>query len=639
MRGCLIIFFLLQFYGVSFATDTVVFGEVTPEEISLEECPFDKDAPAVYSKYSGEIKMHLGYIYIKKHVRIKILDKKGLDEATVNIPYFAKDGYERLSNIKAQTINSNSNQKLEFHEIRSDQFYQVDLTNNWEEVRFTFPNVKVGSILEYEYTIISENFLYLEDWAFQFDLPVMFSDLKVKIPSSLSYQVLLQGNRLLKKYREISTNYWVLENVPAARNEPFLYNKEDHLEKLKFQLVSYEQAREFGLPERKAIMKTWEDLAEEVLDSYAFRSYLNKSSTARDIIKSLNLTGKDQLNKCRIIYNYVLNNYQWTGKYRRYTYQKFSDFHEKKKGHSSELNLFLTLLLSEAGLEAYPVLLSTRTNGHYLKEHPFLSQFNHLATYVFIQGKEYLLDATDKFRPFHLMAENDQVKEGYVLNKRNPRWWDLPVANVSKYEMEMEIDISANQNAKGSFKLIADNFYALEARKEIFTLGINSWQRSALKYVANHKKRMVTVNNLRNIDQEFSIEGEVWFDFPTTNGDAHFRQFSPYLLNILNENPFISNVRNFPVQFPYKSLILYDININLPPSFSIHKIPTSEKILLPNDYGYFSLVVAVERNNIKVSIEISINTLELEAKQYENIRQFYALFVSKLNEEIIISKH
>ena len=57
--------------------------------------------------------------------------------------------------------------------------YEEKINDNWFQKKFVFPNVKSGSIIEYEYEIVSPFKFNLVDWEFQSELPTLYSEYKV----------------------------------------------------------------------------------------------------------------------------------------------------------------------------------------------------------------------------------------------------------------------------------------------------------------------------------------------------------------------------------------------------------------------------------------------------------------------------
>ena len=165
----------------------VKWGKYSQEEIRMSFGNYDKEAAAIVLCEYGTIKFSGSFITISKHVRIKILDENGLSFADVTLPYWYKDNLEEITTLKAQTANFNVSGKPQIDKVSNNQIFNADIDENWKAKKFTFPNVKKGSIIEYDYATISKNFTFLDDWIFQNAIPILHSELRVMIPETLDY--------------------------------------------------------------------------------------------------------------------------------------------------------------------------------------------------------------------------------------------------------------------------------------------------------------------------------------------------------------------------------------------------------------------------------------------------------------------
>lgn len=73
-------------------------------------------------------------------------------------------------------------------------------------------------------------------------------------------------------------------------------------------------------------------------------------------------------------------------------------------GNLSEINHGLINALQAGDIDAKIFLSSTRENGFPTKLHPVMTDFNYLMAFVNIDGKEYLLDASEKNLPFNMVS-------------------------------------------------------------------------------------------------------------------------------------------------------------------------------------------------------------------------------------------
>jgi len=615
------------------------YGKLSKEEVELKTCPFEPDADAIYLLNAGEIKITRSHVFIKKHIRIKILSEAGLKYADITLPYYSKNGYERILNIQAQTINVTPGNETNVYEVDKRNIFTSHVSGDWREKRFVFPNVRVGSIIEYEYKIVSDNFLYLNRWEFQKELPTLYSQLKVQLPEKLDYQVLLQGHRLLKKYRDVLTNYWELKDLPSIKGEPFLYNIHDYTETIQFQLAGYYMKNNISLPEEyQTLLTSWDDLAKNVMNSSDYRSYLNKTGFASAVLNEIGIVNLSQIEKMKKIYQYVQRNFTWNGKYRRFTYHKFNETITNKSGYSSEINLVLTLLLSESGLEACPMLISTRSHGEYVKEYPFLSQFNHLISYVLIDGKDFYLDATDPLRPYYLLSKESYVKEGFVLNKNDPHWQTIGNHPLSTATYNVNVNYFRPDSILVDLEMIYDGYEALENKQEILTKGINAFMHDEIRYKLINSKQKFYPKDWQRPSDSLRIVSNLICHTEIENGARINYYMDPVVIHLIDENPFKSNERYFPVQFPYRNKIVITLKLTFPDRYEIIGWPQSERIKLPNGYGEFSYTASKIDDFLYMQIVMKTNKTEIPPSQYENIKSYYSMIISKLSEAVVFSK-
>lgn len=77
------------------------FGKIEKADLLMKECDFDKAAEAVVLFDVAEVycfltpnAVNLFTTQVERHVRIKILDKKGLGQANIKIPYYSYKNVE-----------------------------------------------------------------------------------------------------------------------------------------------------------------------------------------------------------------------------------------------------------------------------------------------------------------------------------------------------------------------------------------------------------------------------------------------------------------------------------------------------------------------------------------------------------------
>jgi len=122
---------------------------------------------------------------------------------------------------------------------------------------------------------------------------------------------------------------------------------------------------------------------------------------------------------------------RYDGTDRYFALEPLRKAYEAHRGTSADVNLLLIAALREAGLPAYPVLLSTRDHGRINPEYPLLERFNYVVALVpLADGKDLLVDATNPLLPCGVLPKRCLNKSGRLIAKKEAdgRWVDLAPA-------------------------------------------------------------------------------------------------------------------------------------------------------------------------------------------------------------------
>ncbi len=213
-------------------------------DLKMETYDADPTADAVVLQEYVELKFDIWQdelrLYYEVYQRIKILTEEGKKYAEIEIPYIGLEQYEDITLISGFTFNYNEGSvkktKLKAKNIVVDKSQEPVYFK-----RFTMPEVEVGSIIEYKYTIASLNFIEPETFYFQKDIPVRISEFRANIPEFFTYKININGYyNLANESVEESTVFlnWIFRNedpIPSG----LAYKSKDFSVQMRFQLDSY----------------------------------------------------------------------------------------------------------------------------------------------------------------------------------------------------------------------------------------------------------------------------------------------------------------------------------------------------------------------------------------------------------------
>ena len=648
----------------------IKFGDVPVEDLEMTTYDGDSSAVAVILADFGtstiSYNQSKGFeLKFERTKRIKILKKEGYDWANMTIPLFKRDNIdEKLSGLKAVTLNWENNKVVE-SKLEKDGIFTEAVNQNWDYIKLTFPNVKVGSVIDVTYKTISPYLFNFQDWEFQSTIPVKWSEYRAQIPEYYEYQKFAQGyvpfkineQSAMKRTITLSSKQrasgidvsattfsshnidymenqfrWVAEGVAAFKVEPYMTTYRDYISKLNFELALIKIP---GEP-IQTVMGTWENINKELMDATNFGGVVKRSAYLKKTVDEITQGKIEEADKLAAIFNFVRSNVEWDGNYRLFSESDFKNVLESKKGSSAEINLLLVSMLQKAGMKADPVVLSTRDHGFVRQQFPLSSQFNYVICAANMKGKLLLLDATDRSLPIQMLPERCLNGSGFLISETQPGWIDLVPSVKSRIVTDATLVINDDGDMKASIKYSREGYDGQKMRLEFHSKG----EEDYLKGVRERNGWTIHSGKFENLENPNSPVAEIYeLSIPSDNGGmADIIYISPLIGNDITDNPFKSEKREYPVDFgsPFERTNL--IKLKVPEGYQVEDIPKPLAIALPNGGGRFVYSVNNLNGLVSITTQFIISKSLFNQMEYENLREFYAQVVAKNDEQIVIKK-
>lgn len=169
----------------------IKYGNILKEDIEMTTYKPDPSAPAVVLCDYGTVQVGPRTEYTRI-VRIKILSEEGLKYARVEVPYRFYNRYDDVQGLVGQTFNMNDKGKLVKSKTSGSDVKEENIDNKNRKMVLNLPDVKVGSVIEYKYTIASLDLVKLRDWYFQSTIPTIWSEFRLSVPFKMNYLVTYQ---------------------------------------------------------------------------------------------------------------------------------------------------------------------------------------------------------------------------------------------------------------------------------------------------------------------------------------------------------------------------------------------------------------------------------------------------------------
>ena len=529
-----------------------------------------------------------------KFRRILIRNKSVMDELSKNTLYYSahmNDG-KKLKTIRINTYNL-ENGKVVKTVAQDNDFFLEQSKGDLKSVKFTYPNMKEGSIIEMEY-YKRMNTTDLEDWYFQGDFPKLKSVYTVTLPDLFNFSIQFRNKKYLTGTKKsevvksvfssnfeylnstITTISWTYENVPPMREEPFTSTVDNFLACVKFQI----SARPVRPGVTRTLLRDWQEVCNNILNSESFGSQISSPSSFMKKQANLFAGAKStETDKAMVIYQNVRDHFKVDGRGVFYgDDQTLNDIYKTGTGNVGAINSVLIAMLRTQKIQADPVILATRDVGLTNQAYPLLDNYNYLICRVKADNKIYFLDASDAtmgFGKIPLACYNGHAR---VVTAEN---FPVFLAPDSLKETSLITADIRNDNS-GKFMILdcanhAGYYESSDLRSELKSKTQEALFNEATQKTPNKKSLdSFYISNLNNLEEPITLHYKMTLE-PQRDERIYFNPF----LNVgITENPFKSANRSYPVEMPYVSEKSYIVNLEIPAGYEIDELPKFQKMIL-----------------------------------------------------------
>jgi hypothetical protein len=646
------------------------FGLITLEERLLQAPTAYPNTGAVVIFDKGFVVTEIKGVQFQRHTRVKIIDESGIDKVT---PVVIKcRAYDWIRDVKA-LIHKPDGRVLEIDEKQTVKF--EDKTNR--SVTMSFPGLAAGDIFEYTYTIYyyggvdklgaEKYFLFsqaisyewlkerkkktvdwdehlykqvsnLPAWYFDNSAYTLYSELTVKLGSELDYTcvpsnipVELQhpdvrrGSGIIDRVYKYHT--WKMEDIPPTDYEPLMPRPNDYRPSLHFELFSTSG-------ENRIIIGNYADVhwlnVGKNMQGYLNMYVKRPRQMFADALQAVSgLAGAHD--KTKRLFDLVRDEYRADGKgYRlRPVKKNLREFYDKKTGAPFELNLLLVEMLKVAGVDAWPVLVSTRDQVDFRRT----ARFNHMIAYAEIDEGGVFMDASSKACPFGSLPPQCLVKEGLLVNFDQSRLVSVLTADPNSYRRDsVTVQVGRDGSVVASLVTILNGYPAMELGD--YLEHVVKGQRDSLQSPV--VSDIATWDNLKwRYDSLGRCVAQTRIPLEKLSATGVGGMVLP-IMPLLAENPFPAQVRLQPIDFlypfGYESKVL---------------IQAGERMLLPDssanasieiEGASFNRAILSADSTLIVITRLRIDKAEFTTSEYVAVRAFFEQASESCRRTIVLGQ-
>ncbi len=632
---------------------TSPYGKVDMADLQMTSCDFEKDANAEMLFDKGVVYFGSDLLTITEevHKRLKIFNDKGKDEANVKIKFYSGNHLEYVTGLQAETINLTDG-KIEITKLDKKSIYTKNIDNTHSEITFSFPNVKPGSIIEYKYNLGANSFADFPDWYFQEKIPVRYSEFNTGIPDVFYFRAISHINAAFAKHTtssdgrslvdpsgsypfNIENETRALANIHSLPYEPYMSSFHDNVQAVRFQLVSIRPIGGFT----HTGSDSWAKVGGKLIDENDFGGQLKRKLNGEDVIISKAKLLKTDDEKIAYVFGEVKNAMKWNEDDDWSTNDGTPRAWENKTGNSAEINLILYHLLKQSGINAYPMVVSTREHGKVDPYYTSVNQFNRAVVYVPLDSaKRYVLDATGKYNIYNQIPDELLNSSGLYIDKPKNLYDIVHLKNTSP--ARQSISIKAEIKPGGKLEGVAEISGTSYNRVDALTQYKNDGEKKYIDYLRDDNNNIkISSLKIENMEADtLPLLQKIDFNMDLTGSDENYIYLNANLFTSFRNNPFLSENRMTDVYFAYPRSYYVNGAFKIPAGYKTDVLPKNINMAMPDKSFGFKRYVTEQDGSVFVRYTITYNVSEYSKEYYPQLFEFFKKMHEMLNEQIVLKK-
>jgi len=630
---------------------------LSPAELEMKDNPEQSGAPAMILYYAVETDNTKA---TETHAtRIKVFTDEGKKYANIEIPYVEK--YSEVGEIAARTISPDG-RVTPFQ----DQIYDREIVKakkfRYHAKVLILPNVQVGSLIEYAYTMhykkkVPNEYHHPEQYMFTRGMTYPAAEWSVQRELFLKHGhfilVPVTGSRVaafktglradaVPKTLSDGRLQFDIDDVPGFEEEEYSPPEQN----IKGRMNLY-YAEGFYVSDNY-----WSGLGTALAKEYDSYIGLKRSKVIEGEIQRILSPNDDDEMKLRKIYMRAqqirsTDNEEPKSDKEREREQlkenrKAEEVLDHNYGSGNEINLLFIAMARAAGFEAHPLLLSSRNHAFFQDDYPNLEQLNSMVAAVRTRGKYSYLDPQSPYCPFGLLPWSLTGTGGLLVDSSNPSLGKTPQPKSEDAVSRTvgNLKLSAEGTLTGNLTVSYEGQEALMERQWVMQKDdakrrehLEETLKSALTGEARVK--LLSVEGWEKTGEPLKIEYEI--EAPIYATLAGQRLVMPLgVLHVKEKNPFPSPRRTHSVYFDYQYETYEDIKIELPAGMQAEGLPGNKKVV--QGAVSYEFVAKSEGNLLQITRVRRTGAYMINVAQYPNLRKYFDQVLAGDSQQVVLRR-
>jgi hypothetical protein len=632
-------------FAVSQAKAGVGFQPVSTDELRITNEPLAPGASAIILYRQVDRDDNGRTSHEDDYIRIKILTEEGRKHADVEIPFLK--GSQDVVGVKGRTIRPDGT-IVNFDGKVFEKYLVKGRGVKYLAKTFTLPDVQVGGIIEYSYTVdLGEYMLFDSHWILSDDLFTKKAQFSLK-PYRGTYELwslrwswnVLPAGTVSPKQGSDGTVRMEAANIPAFQTEDYMPPPDELRSRVDF---IYEQ----GFVEKDQA-SYWRSFGKK--QNGQLESFIGKRKAMEQAVAQIISPNDSQEVKLRKIYDRVQQirntsyELQKTEQEQKREKEKpaenVEDVWKRGYGDGVQLTWLFLGLVRAAGFDAYGCWVSSRSQYFFSPVTMQRSKLNTNVVLVKLNGKDVYFDPGAAFTPFGLLTWYETSVPGLRLDKDGGTWivTTLPQASDSRVERAGKLKLSDTGDLEGKLTVTYVGLDAMYNRLEERNADEVERKKFLEERVTSQVGAAADADLTNKPDwagSETPLVAEFNVKIPGWASNAGKRVMIPAAIFTAGEKGVFEHTNRVqPIYFEYPHTKMDDVTVELPPGWQVSSVPPEQ--VRDGHVIVYSLKVESSPGTLRLTRKLAVDVLLLEPKYYPALRNFFQTVRTSDGVQIVV---
>jgi len=293
-----------------------------------------------------------------------------------------------------------------------------------------------------------------------------------------------------------------------------------------------------------------------------------------------------------------------------------------QNANSAELNLIYMMLLRQAGIESWPLLLSTRQNGRLVRALPLLSQFDHLVV-EYLQAEDSVLADLMPGGSHQSLALASDNGHAYRMHPRQRNWRQIDEGFASKTRWDVQVQIDSNRLARYDLSLQHEGYGV-----PIFGQDQLRLDQQTIKVLDRLQKEGLKFNRPQANSRLTGKEGLAFYLEREQSGPGdHILLPGLHLFSPFERQAFKTARRQMPIDFGYEQAYQIEQTIHLPAGYHYDEASIDSTLSIPLRYASLRYQRRLQGRNVQMRLLFKI-ARKVPSRYYAELRAFIDTLLS-----------